>query len=74
MSSSSSAQALRARLAKAVAGEAGPLVAPGVYDGISTRVAHDVGFEALYMTGKLPPLSLPSLQRRRQQKDGRRTA
>ena len=27
------------------------LVAPGVYDGISTRVANEMGFRALYMTG-----------------------
>ena len=27
------------------------LVAPGVYDGISARIAEKVGFPALYMTG-----------------------
>lgn len=25
------------------------IVCPGVYDGLSARVAHEVGFEALYM-------------------------
>ena len=29
----------------------GPLVLPGVYDGISAKMAASVGFEALYMTG-----------------------
>ena len=28
------------------------LVAPGVFDGISTRLADEVGFQALYMTGR----------------------
>ena len=27
------------------------IVCPGVYDGLSARVAHEVGFQALYMTG-----------------------
>jgi 2-methylisocitrate lyase-like PEP mutase family enzyme len=37
---------LRARLAKKEL-----LVAPGVFDGISARIAGQMGFEALYMTG-----------------------
>ena len=37
---------LRARLAKKEL-----LVAPGVFDGISARIADQIGFEALYMTG-----------------------
>ena len=37
---------LRQRLAKKEL-----LVAPGVYDGISARIADQMGFEALYMTG-----------------------
>ena len=37
---------LRARLAKKDL-----LVAPGVFDGISARIADQLGFEALYMTG-----------------------
>jgi 2,3-dimethylmalate lyase len=37
---------LRARLAKKEL-----LVAPGVFDGISARIADQMGFEALYMTG-----------------------
>jgi len=36
----------RARLAKKEL-----LVAPGVFDGISARIADQMGFEALYMTG-----------------------
>lgn len=30
------------------------LVLPGVYDGISARIALSEGFDALYMTGALP--------------------
>lgn len=37
---------LRARLTKKEL-----LVAPGIFDGISARIADQVGFEALYMTG-----------------------
>src|ERR1017187_10562137 len=37
---------LRARLARKEL-----LVAPGVFDGISARIADQMGFEALYMTG-----------------------
>src|ERR1700687_3824893 len=40
------ARALRERLAK---GEF--ILAPGIYDGISARVADKMGFPALYMTG-----------------------
>ena len=40
------ARALRERLAK---GEF--ILAPGIYDGISARVANQMGFPALYMTG-----------------------
>ena len=40
------ARALRDRLAK---GEF--ILAPGIYDGISARVADKMGFPALYMTG-----------------------
>jgi len=40
------ARALRDRLAK---GEF--ILAPGIYDGISARVANQMGFPALYMTG-----------------------
>lgn len=29
------------------------IVCPGVYDGLSARVAHEVGFEALYMVSVL---------------------
>ncbi|KIW69082.1 hypothetical protein PV04_04980 [Phialophora macrospora] len=29
----------------------GILVAPGVYDGYSARIAHEVGFDCIYMTG-----------------------
>ncbi len=39
--------ALKARLA--VRGE--PVIAPGVYDGVSARLADRLGFDALYMTG-----------------------
>ena len=49
MSRLTTAQALRARLAEVCT--KGPIVAPGVYDGISARTALDVGFDALYMTG-----------------------
>jgi 2,3-dimethylmalate lyase len=37
---------LRARLAKRHL-----LIAPGIFDGISARIADQIGFEALYMTG-----------------------
>ena len=37
---------LRSRLAKKDL-----LVAPGVFDGISAKIADQMGFEALYMTG-----------------------
>ena len=40
------ARALREQLAK---GEF--ILAPGIYDGISARVADKMGFPALYMTG-----------------------
>src|SRR3981189_1617956 len=46
MTSNVKARALRDRLAK---GEV--LLAPGIYDGISARVADRMGFPALYMTG-----------------------
>jgi len=49
MSRLTTAQALLARLAEVCT--KGPIVAPGVYDGISARTALDVGFDALYMTG-----------------------
>ncbi|WP_043284043.1 isocitrate lyase/PEP mutase family protein [Paraburkholderia oxyphila] len=39
-------QALRALL-----NEAGLIVAPGVYDGLTARIAQHAGFSALYMTG-----------------------
>jgi len=39
----------RAALRKAL--EAGLVIAPGVFDGISTRIADRMGFSALYMTG-----------------------
>ncbi|KAF4126000.1 2-Methylisocitrate lyase, PEP mutase family [Geosmithia morbida] len=29
----------------------GILIAPGVYDGFSARIAHEVGFDCIYMTG-----------------------
>ncbi|MCH8884525.1 MAG: hypothetical protein IIA41_13640, partial [SAR324 cluster bacterium] len=46
MTASDKRKALRARL------EAGGLVvAPGVFDGISARIADARGFDALYMTG-----------------------
>jgi hypothetical protein len=38
------------KLKKALAGE-GLVVAPGVYDMISARIADGLGFSALYMTG-----------------------
>ena len=41
---------MRACLRDLLAGP-GCLALPGVYDGISARVAAQVGFEALYMTG-----------------------
>lgn len=35
------------------------VIAPGVYDGFSARIAHQVGFSCLYMVSvKLPPLAL----------------
>lgn len=34
--------------------------APGVYDGVSARIALSVGFDALYMVSP-PPLPLPRL-------------
>src|SRR5258708_20046077 len=46
MTSNVKARALRERLAK---GEF--ILAPGIYDGISARVADKMGFPALYMTG-----------------------
>jgi 2-methylisocitrate lyase-like PEP mutase family enzyme len=46
MAGNPKAQALRDRLAK---GEF--ILAPGIYDGISARVADGMGFPALYMTG-----------------------
>src|SRR5260370_26235197 len=46
MTGNAKAQVLRARLAK---GEF--ILAPGIYDGISARVADRMGFPALYMTG-----------------------
>src|ERR1700757_488120 len=46
MSENVKARALRERLAK---GEF--ILAPGIYDGISARVADKMGFPALYMTG-----------------------
>jgi 2,3-dimethylmalate lyase len=46
MTSNMKARALRERLAK---GEF--ILAPGIYDGISARVADKMGFPALYMTG-----------------------
>ena len=46
MTSNMKARALRERLSK---GEF--ILAPGIYDGISARVADKMGFPALYMTG-----------------------
>ena len=46
MAGNAKAQALRERLAK---GDF--ILAPGIYDGISARVADSMGFPALYMTG-----------------------
>src|SRR3982074_301495 len=46
MAGNTKAHALRAHLAK---GEF--ILAPGIYDGISARVADGMGFPALYMTG-----------------------
>ena len=46
MAGNANARALRDRLAK---GEF--ILAPGIYDGISARVADSMGFPALYMTG-----------------------
>ena len=46
MTTNVKARALRAHLAK---GEF--ILAPGIYDGISARVADTMGFPALYMTG-----------------------
>lgn len=45
----SSATRLRARLLQVE--ETGIIVAPGVFDGLSARVALSVGFECLYMVG-----------------------
>jgi methylisocitrate lyase len=39
------------RLRKIMAHSPNIIVCPGVYDGLSARIAHSVGFEALYMTG-----------------------
>jgi hypothetical protein len=36
---------------------AGLIVCPGVYDGLSARIALDVGFDALYMVRPLHALS-----------------
>jgi methylisocitrate lyase len=33
------------------------IVAPGVYDGISARLAISLGFKAIYMVSICPPLS-----------------
>ena len=46
MTVNAKARALRAKLAE---GEF--ILAPGIYDGISARVADKMGFPALYMTG-----------------------
>src|ERR1700756_1748643 len=46
MTTNVKARALRAQMAK---GEF--ILAPGIYDGISARVADGMGFPALYMTG-----------------------
>lgn len=46
MSSKNAAQRLRARLA-----QPGIVVAPGVYDGLSARIAALAGFEAVYVSG-----------------------
>lgn len=29
-------------------------LAPGVYDGFSARIAHEVGFDCIYMVGTCP--------------------
>ncbi|NBB82921.1 MAG: carboxyvinyl-carboxyphosphonate phosphorylmutase [Alphaproteobacteria bacterium] len=42
---------LKARLAADSAGAAGPLVAPGIYDGLSALIAEQAGFEAVYLSG-----------------------
>ena len=34
------------------------IVCPGVYDGLSARIAHEVGFDALYMVSPIPDFSL----------------
>lgn len=39
------------RLRQIIAHSPDILVCPGVYDGLSARIAHAVGFEGLYMTG-----------------------
>jgi methylisocitrate lyase len=39
------------RLRQIIAHSPNILVCPGVYDGLSARIAHSVGFEGLYMTG-----------------------
>ncbi|KAJ3513485.1 hypothetical protein NM208_g15182 [Fusarium decemcellulare] len=36
------------------------VVAPGVYDGFSARIAHEVGFECIYMELALAPPSWAS--------------
>lgn len=42
---------LKARLAGAGGSASGPVVAPGVYDGLSALIAERAGFEAVYLSG-----------------------
>jgi hypothetical protein len=35
------------------------IVCPGVYDGLSARIAMDLAFKGLYMVISLPPIQLP---------------
>lgn len=34
------------------------VVAPGVYEGLSARIAHEVGFDCIYMVSLLIPFTL----------------
>ncbi|KEF57449.1 methylisocitrate lyase [Exophiala aquamarina CBS 119918] len=42
---------LAAKRLRRMLDQEGIIVAPGVYDGFSARIAHEVGFDCIYMTG-----------------------
>lgn len=51
MASSTSKSSAASRLRSLLADKTKIVAAPGVYDGLTARIALDVGFDALYMTG-----------------------